>query len=282
MTGWVVEYVLKSPLNSLHVAEGLPAWDAPIIGTATGEDEIFVDYKKHVGPHHWHPAEAFREHFQTWRGTAADLSVIVWVLPQTWRTRRENGQARQYPAESWIRSRIFGEQMNDSLRHDFAEWLQSCGIRAFAPVLSSSWKRFGWETSTWSERHAAYAAGLGTFGLCDGLITPRGKAVRIGSVIAEIPLEPDKRPYRDRHEYCLYFRDGSCGACVDRCPAGAISRKGHDKSLCNAYCHGVIEEYSMREFRLPGYGCGLCQTDVPCEAGFPGRDSHIPHKREGR
>ncbi len=274
MTVWIVNYVLKSPQNSLHVVEGLPAWDAPIIGIAAGDDKIFVDYKKHVGPHHWGPAEAFRDQFSSWKGTAADLSIIVWVLPQTGRTRSENGRARRFPAESWIRSRIFGEQMNDCLRRDFTDWLGSCGIRAFAPVQSSRWKRFGWETSSWSERHAAYAAGLGTFGLCDGLITTRGKAVRIGSVIAEISLEPDKRPYRDHHEYCLYFRDGSCGACIDRCPAGAISRKGHDKALCNAYCHNVIEEYSMREFNLPGYGCGLCQTGVPCEAGIPGRGSH--------
>jgi epoxyqueuosine reductase QueG len=35
-------------------------------------------------------------------------------------------------------------------------------------------------SSNWSERHAAYTAGLGTFGLCDGLITPLGKAMRVG------------------------------------------------------------------------------------------------------
>ena len=36
--------------------------------------------------------------------------------------------------------------------------------------------------SCWSERHAAFVSGLGTFGLCDGLITPVGKAMRCGSV----------------------------------------------------------------------------------------------------
>lgn len=269
---WIAEYVLESPRNTLHVPEGLPAWDVPIIGIAAGEDTIFTDYKEHIGLHHWTPAEAFREHFPEWDGAAEDLSVIAWILPQTERTKNENRRATKFPSESWIRSRIFGEQMNESLRRDFVEWLENFGVRAMAPMLSARWKRFGWETSTWSERHAAYAAGLGTFGLCDGLITPLGKAVRIGSVIAEMFLEPDMRPYKDHHEYCLYYRDGSCTACIERCPAGAISGKGHDKSLCNTYCHGVIEEYSMREFGLPGYGCGLCQTNVPCESTIPGKD----------
>jgi len=35
--------------------------------------------------------------------------------------------------------------------------------------------------SSWSERHAAYAAGLGTFSLNDALITPKGIAHRLGS-----------------------------------------------------------------------------------------------------
>jgi epoxyqueuosine reductase len=57
-------------------------------------------------------------------------------------------------------------------------------------MLASNWtvvnsQRYSY-ASSWSERHAAYAAGLGTFGLCDGLITARGKAVRFGSIISKL------------------------------------------------------------------------------------------------
>lgn len=266
---WIVGYVKESPDNNLHDSLGLPAWDNPLLGVASGDDILFEDYKKHVGPLHWTPFEAFRDHFPEWRGLAADLSVIVWVLPHTERTRSENGRQKKYPSESWVRSRIYGEQMNESLRRDFGDWLRDQGVMAFAPVLSSQWKRFGYEYSTWSERHAAYAAGLGTFGLCDGLITPRGKAVRIGSVIAAVRLDPTERPYENHHEYCLYFSRGTCGACINRCPAKAISAEGHDKSKCSSYCHGVIEEYSMQQWGLRGHGCGLCQTAVPCEERIP-------------
>jgi hypothetical protein len=43
----------------------------------------------------------------------------------------------------------------------------------------------------------AYAAGLGTFGLCDGLITARGKAMRTGSVVARLEIDASPRPYDD-------------------------------------------------------------------------------------
>jgi epoxyqueuosine reductase QueG len=58
----------------------------------------------------------------------------------------------------------------------------------------STHKHYGY-ASSWSERHAAHAAGLGTFGLCDGLITPKGKAMRAGSVVAKIQVEPSIRFY---------------------------------------------------------------------------------------
>jgi len=80
-------------------------------------------------------------------------------------------------------------------------------------------ERYGF-ASAWSERHVAYASGLGTFGLCDGLITPKGKAMRCGSVAAQIQVPPTPRPYQDHHAYCLHFSQGSCGLCITRCPSG--------------------------------------------------------------
>ena len=43
--------------------------------------------------------------------------------------------------------------------------------------------------SKWSHRHAAFAAGLGTFGLSDGFISEKGKAIRITSMVIEADLE---------------------------------------------------------------------------------------------
>ena len=128
-------------------------------------------------------------------------------------------------------------------------------------------ERFSY-ASSWSERHAAHAAGLGTFGLCDGLITAKGKAMRAGSVVAKISLEPTPRPYADHRAYCLFFADGTCGKCIDRCPVRAITEAGHDKEKCRQHL-ARSRAYVEKTYKFEGYGCGLCQVGVPCEAGIP-------------
>ncbi|MDZ7760760.1 MAG: 4Fe-4S ferredoxin [Desulfovermiculus sp.] len=122
--------------------------------------------------------------------------------------------------------------------------------------------------SSWSERHVAHACGLGTFGLCDGLITAKGKAMRAGSVVAHIPIEPTPRLYSHHRAYCLFFAQGACGKCIERCPAGAITDTGHDKEKCRQHL-ARTREYVQDTYNFKGYGCGLCQVGVPCEAGIP-------------
>ncbi len=124
--------------------------------------------------------------------------------------------------------------------------------------------------STWSERHAAYVAGLGTFGLCNGLITPVGKAHRCGSVVARLSIPSTPRPYDDHRAYCLFFsQGGACGKCMTRCPAGAITPQGVDKGKCREYIDMVQKAYVLENYGLEAYGCGLCQTKVPCESRIP-------------
>ena len=123
--------------------------------------------------------------------------------------------------------------------------------------------------SKWSERHAAFVSGLGTFGLSDGLITPRGKAMRVGSVIAEIRIPATPRPYTGHQDYCLWFSHGTCKKCVGRCPVEALSEQGHDKIICSKHVHETCKGYIVEHFGFEGYACGLCQTGVPCESKIP-------------
>ena len=158
------------------------------------------------------------------------------------------------------------------MRRHVAQSLKEIGHAAIAPILAPNWtyvmsQRFSY-ASSWSERHAAHAAGLGTFGLCDGLITAKGKAMRAGSVVAKISIQPTPRPYANHRAYCLFFADGSCGKCIDRCPVGAISKAGHDKEKCREHLVRS-REYVKETYKFVGYGCGLCQVGVPCESGIP-------------
>jgi epoxyqueuosine reductase QueG len=180
----------------------------------------------------------------------------------------------RYPSRQWARTRSFGEQGNTALRRHLVAWLAGRGWSAVAPQLSPAWQEYA-DTpagiaSSWSERHAAYAAGLGTFSLNDALITPRGIAHRLGSVITDLPLVPTPRPYADHRCNCLWFREGRCGACAGRCPVGAITREGgHDKKKCRDYVYGEAPRAVGELYGVTATGCGLCQTAVPCEFRVP-------------
>jgi epoxyqueuosine reductase QueG len=117
---------------------------------------------------------------------------------------------------------------------------------------------------------------VGTFGLSGGLITSRGVAHRLGSVVTDAEMEPTPRTYGDdAFAWCLRTARGTCGACIRRCPTTSIGETvaERDKDACGT--HGR-ENIAARADELygweGGYGCGLCQTAVPCEERNPTED----------
>lgn len=266
---------MGSPENDIHLpGTREPAFDLPVLAFAAGDDPFWEKCKEYVGPFHWTPMEAFLLAFPDAELSPGELSVMSWILPQTEKTCKDHRKQKNMPAERWVRSRIFGEQLvNDGLCRHLLGVLDSHNIPALSPHFLPAWKRMPsprYEiASMWSERHAAYAAGLGTFGLCDGLITAKGKAVRFGSIIMRQRMPVAERPYSDHREYCLFFNSGACDACIRRCPVGAISPEGHDKIKCQAFLDGVTKAYVKATWNFDGFGCGLCQVGVPCEKGIP-------------
>jgi len=276
---------MQSSENDMELSAPEPLFDSPLLGVAAGDDPLWLRYQEeYIGAFHWTPLQAFQHAFPDIDDvTAEELSAFVWILPQTAATKFDNRREMTYPAERWVRARILGEnKVNDGLRHFLVGELTEKGVQAVAPVLLPHWQRLTSErygfASTWSERHAAYAAGLGTFGLCDGLITPIGKAVRVGSLVIRHALPVSERPYTHHMEYCLHFRDGSCAACIKRCPVGSVRVEGRDKPLCRRHVHETCAVYAEQALSFKGYGCGLYQTRVPCESGIPGRKYSLNDK----
>ena len=268
----IQDFIDASPSNTMQGEFEEPAWDSALVGFASGIDQIWQHYKEVVGAFHWTPWEVFNQHQPRENVSAEQLTVISWILPQRDMVRKANRRSRKYPAEEWARIRVYGEACNTALRQHVVKSLEQNGCAAVAPMLVPNWtvinsERFSY-ASTWSERHAAHAAGLGTFGLCDGLITARGKAMRVGSVVARVSIPATPRPYADHRAYCLYYVDGTCGKCIDRCPVRAITEAGHDKEKCRQHL-ARSREYVKKTYKFEGYGCGLCQVGIPCEAGIP-------------
>jgi ferredoxin len=272
---WITQEVKQfatSSANSMQQWNNEPAWGTPIVGFSNGSDPLYQFYKQDIGEFYRFPLDFLTHKYPTNSFDAQDTTVISWILPQTEATKRDHRQETHFPSERWARSRIFGEDFNNALRQHMVDFFHTHSIEAVAPLLSPLWEsktsvKYGY-ASTWSERHAAYASGLGTFGLSDGLITPVGKAMRTGSVIVNLLIKPTPRPYDHPNAYCLFHMQSTCGQCITRCPINAITKEGHNKVICRRYVR-MTRQYVTRHYGFKGYGCGFCQTAVPCESGIP-------------
>ena len=269
----VIRDFCASPANNLENGTGEPAWDDPQVAYARGDDPLFEQLRADIGAFYWTPVEAFKLAYPDAEIDSSELTVICYILPPTEATRLEQRMATEVPAERWARSRFHGEEFNCALRLHLAERLTQAGYPAVAPERLPEFdyrqsEQFGL-ASNWSERHTAWVAGLGTFGLSDGLITRVGKAVRFGSVVAKIDLEATPRPYAGHQDWCLWYAKGTCGACMQRCPAEAISESGHDKPKCFAYIRNVTTPYVRDQYGTGATPCGLCQVKIPCDARLP-------------
>ncbi len=272
-------FVRESAAARLDFLNGYLMWDDLLVRFADGDDLLFAEYKRIIGPDHLTPREALA----TAGGKQPDalprrLSVISWVLPITGETRESNRTQTSSPSRLWSHTRWYGEKSNDALKKHVEELLTGMGYLAAAPSLQRYFKMLNNEKgpySNWSERHVAYAAGQGTFGLSDGLITERGIAHRCGSVVTDLVIPPSARTAAGPYANCLFYAGVNCRACINRCPAKAITEAGHDKNKCQRYLASL--GYSPTALK-GGYdnatsvaGCGLCQTKVPCEATNPTR-----------
>lgn len=273
ITSMIKDFVAQSTVNDMGFEQRERIFDTPLVGFSSGSDPLYDEYKSHIGSFYFKPLELFARSFPQMAPVAEDISVISWIIPSTAKTRREQAEQDRYPSERWARTRDLGEKFNIALREHVVDQLMNAGIAAVAPLLSPHWARSDEgpyaPCSNWSERHAAYAAGLGTFGLCDGLITPVGKAVRVGSVIAARQITPTPRPYSEIHAYCLHFTRDTCRECIPRCPVKALSPEGHDKKRCMQYTEHTMHEYIRKKYGFETYACGLCQSWVPCTEGIP-------------
>lgn len=249
---------------------GMKLYEAPLIGFACADDELFtIEFKKEgiIHPEYMAPSE--------WLPGAK--TVISFFLPFTKAVKESNRNKTDTPYEpgipqrcstEWLHGRIEGQIFLNKITDYIQALLRNEGFETVCPTTSGKLRMITPYISTWSERHAAYAAGLGTFGLSKGLITQKGMAGRFGSVITNAEFLPNIRPYSDPFEYCTM-----CGACTVKCPAGAIDKArgcalGKDQLVCGPYVEGsFLPPHGPNQRKR--YGCGKCQCGVPCESGIP-------------
>ena len=242
--------------NALPEGDNQPIWDLPVVGVAAADDLLFERFQdpEVVGAQHRLPQE--------WLPGAR--SIVSVFLPFSEHIFRSYKKESRYSAIEFSSGKWNGSKFLNVVRRGLSRFFEEHGGQANAPNIDPRYDSDGW-LPFWSERHVAFAAGVGTFGLQQALITERGAYGRVCSVITTLKLKPTIRPYTEAYGYCLYAFDGSCSACAGRCPTGAVNVAGKEVALCSK--HGNSEH-----FKEWGYGsCGHCSTFIPCSRAIPAK-----------
>ena len=253
-------YITKEAAIRPELA-GMKIFDEPLFGYITADDPFFLELKKPgvIGPHFMAPKEWF----------SMARSVVSVFLPFTEQVRESNKKNMDWPSDEWLHSRVEGAEFQKELCEFIESLLEEEGYAVLVPMndprmsskspVTQNKEEQNFYTSNWSERHIAYAAGLGTFCLSAGIITSKGTAGRFISAITSVPYESSGRKYKGVYDNCI-----KCGACARNCPAKAISlEKGKNHFLCSQFLDVT------RAKCKPRYGCGKCQVKVPCESRNP-------------
>ncbi len=136
----------------------------PLIGFSSADDPIFLKLKEPsaIGAHFLLPDE--------WLSGAK--SVISFFLPFTKKVKESNQLDHAIPSREWFHGRIEGQKLVNSLAVFLRAELERSGYPSLVPAVDP---RFKWGatikkndqeiynefTSNWSERHAAFIAGIG-------------------------------------------------------------------------------------------------------------------------
>jgi len=239
----------------------VPVLAAPLIGVASASNPLFESFGRDeiIGSQWRRPQE--------WMPEAK--SVVAFFFPVSEEIRARHRAATTATNEAWTYGYGKHGQLVDAFLSGMTAELEGQGVRTFIPTKDPSFKietqsvmNGGKEdlhfSTSWSNRHVAFAAGLGTFGIHRHLITSKGCSGVLASMILDCEMEPSVADYKSPYDNCIH-----CGACVRRCPAGAITLENlRNLKECRTYAA------TLRSKDDPGY-CGKCLAGIPCESVKP-------------
>jgi epoxyqueuosine reductase len=165
-----------------------------------------------------------------------------------------------------------GKDYHDALKPlllDLLDWLRK---EALLRGVAERVDGFAYvDTGPILERELAIRAGLGWFGKNTMVLHPRrGSFFFLGVLLLDLPLPPDEQFKAD---HC-----GSCRACLDACPTGALLGRNEvgapimDARRCISYLTIELKGPIPRELRASIgnriFGCDICQEVCPFSLKF--------------
>lgn len=223
-------------------------WKKPIVRFADANG--FHQFLPHVHPSHRVPQDYLPE---------ATVVLSVYLPFEIFVEKSNRGG--DWASPKWEEAYITTNTMAVTLCEEIAREVEVLGYKAAIPVDAGDFTEEE-AMSRWSQRHIAWLAGHGTFGLNNMLISDVGCTGRYFSVVTNLPVEPGK-PIEDE-ERCLYKRVGSCGVCATMlCPVEALTLDGFDRHLCLEH----LKQYKKEKGKA--LVCGKCDVQLPCSHKVP-------------
>jgi hypothetical protein len=306
VSGFLQDLFDTSELNRLPAEYGgYRIFKAPSIGVAAGDDPIIGRFKDVVASAHLTPAEMWSKSALSRRGPRTDqpfgtprpdagvwtdlaalsakIKVLSVVFPYTQKILEDGSRSTQRTPLTGL-ALNWAHAFHTEVYEQTAQFFVENGHRILIPQQSRFHSVFLRPSnprvvSAWSERHYAFAAGLGTFGLAEHLITEHGCNVRLASFITDAPLSVTPRVNDDPFANCLHYAKGTCAKCATRCPGSALTKDSHKKLLCELirqkesarvrreiapFLKPITRRFMHVPVRERPIGCAICQYDVPC------------------
>ncbi len=229
-------------------------WKKPLVSAAAANDAQFLKLKEWVSPEHLLPDDVL----------PGAKTVVCFFVPFSESVITSNADGEMASRE-WARAYIMTNELIRLLSETLDYFLEQEGFHTGKIPATHN---FDTEKliSAWSHRHVAYIAGMGTFGLNNMLITENGCCGRFGSFVTDWDGEITQNRPTQNTENCLRKRDGTCGICLTKCPAGVYLSSRFDRHRCYKRCLENAELYS--DIGLADV-CGKCLCALPCSTKAP-------------
>ncbi len=247
-----IRRILKEKVRDFGIKRKI-AYRDPQLGFSSVQNELYKHVKDYVHENHLHPSEIL-DRAET---------AVSFAVPLSERAVEENkyGGTGSF---RWAYEYVETNRLLETIGREITKYLDRKGFKCVQIKPTGQWNKN--LLSTWSHKYAAYVSGLGKFGIHRLLITRKGTAVRMGTVLTEAWIPQTEAP---QEEYCLEKKGVSCRICIERCPVNAFENwdlKG--KFKCYENCLRTHERYGEK---LKGKAdcCGKCISGTPCALGIP-------------
>jgi len=223
----------------------------PVIGYVSAKHPLFMKYLDEDIC--LHPKAIYRP----------GNTVIIHFVPFERKTAESNRGGKE-PSPEWTKAFYDSMHLSMKLNGIICDTLDEVGRLHSGTNIPTDWNEEKCREE-WSHKLAAYAAGMGRFGIAGSFHTELGFAGRLGSILVDehyASFEEKDLKMWDMEQVISHIKTDSKykGAedirvsrqAIEACPGGAISKDGIDRKLCQARCRQINDMIPSPEV------CGKC------------------------